>query len=93
MMIDAMKRISKGDYNVKLANQFEHKKNHPFGKIVEGINEMAVELNQIEEMRQEFISNVSHEIQSPLASINGFANVLKQNHLTARRAGALSRDY
>ena len=82
MMIDAMQRISKGDYNIKLANQFEHKKNHPFGKIVESINEMAVELNQIEEMRQEFISNVSHEIQSPLASINGFANVLKQNHLT-----------
>ncbi|WP_318614516.1 HAMP domain-containing sensor histidine kinase [Sporosarcina sp. YIM B06819] len=81
-MIDAMKQISKGDYTIKLANQFEHKKNHPFGKIVEGINEMAVELNQIEEMRQEFISNVSHEIQSPLASINGFANVLKQNHLT-----------
>ncbi len=82
MMIDAMKRISKGDYSIKLANQFEHKKNHPFGKIVESINEMAVELNQIEELRQEFISNVSHEIQSPLASISGFANVLKQPDLT-----------
>lgn len=81
-MIDAMKRISKGDYTIQLANQFEHKKNHPLGRIVDGINEMALELNQIEEMRQEFISNVSHEIQSPLASINGFANVLKQNHLT-----------
>jgi len=81
-IIDAIKSISKGDYTIQIANQFEHKKNHPFAKIVEGINEMAVELNQIEEMRQEFISNVSHEIQSPLASINGFANVLKQNHLT-----------
>ena len=82
VMIDAMKRISKGDYNFKLANQFEHKKDHPFGKIVEGINEMAEELNQMEELRQEFISNVSHEIQSPLASISGFANVLKQSDLT-----------
>ena len=81
-IIDAMKSISKGDYTIQIANQFEHKGNHPFSKIVEGINEMAIELNQIEEMRQEFISNVSHEIQSPLASINGFANVLKQNHLT-----------
>ncbi|MEK5038539.1 sensor histidine kinase [Sporosarcina sp. FSL K6-3457] len=81
-IIEAMKSISKGNYTIQIANQFEHNKNHPFAKIVEGINEMAVELNQIEEMRQEFISNVSHEIQSPLASINGFANVLKQNHLT-----------
>lgn len=82
VMIEAMKQISKGDYNIQLANQFEHHENHPFARIVEGMNEMAVELNQIEEMRQEFISNVSHEIQSPLASINGFANVLKQNNLT-----------
>jgi len=81
-IIDAMKSISKGDYTIQIANQFEHKGNHPFNKIVEGMNEMVVELNQMEEMRQEFISNVSHEIQSPLASINGFANVLKQNHLT-----------
>ncbi len=84
MMIDAMSSISKGDFNVKLANQFKHKKNHPFGKIVESINEMAVELSQIEQMRQEFISNVSHEIQSPLASISGFATVLKQSDLTLK---------
>lgn len=82
MMIGAMRRISKGDFDVKLANQFKHKKNHPFAKIVDSINEMAVELNQVEQMRQEFISNVSHEIQSPLASISGFATVLKQNDLT-----------
>jgi len=81
-MIEAMRRISKGDYNVELANQFKHKKNHPFAKIVESNNEMVVELNQIERMRQEFISNVSHEIQSPLASISGFAAVLKQSDLT-----------
>ena len=43
---------------------------------------MAVELNQMEQMRQEFISNVSHEIQSPLASISGFAKVLKRSELT-----------
>ena len=82
LMIDAMKQISKGDFNVKLNNQFKHAKNHPFGKFVEGINDMAVELNQMEQMRQEFISNVSHEIQSPLASINGFAKVLKRSELT-----------
>jgi signal transduction histidine kinase len=81
-MIDAMKRISKGDYNVKLKNDFKHEKNHPFGQILESINHMAVELNQLEQMRQEFISNVSHEIQSPLASISGFAKVLKQNQVT-----------
>ena len=32
---------------------------------------MAGELGRMETMRQDFISNVSHEIQSPLTSIRG----------------------
>ena len=80
-IIDAMKRISTGDFNVQLNHQFGHAKNHPFEKFVEGINDMAVELKEMEEMRQEFISNVSHEIQSPLASISGFARVLRRSEL------------
>ena len=82
LLIDAMKQISQGDYNIKLDQEFKHAKNHPFGKFVKGINDMAIELNEIEKMRQEFISNVSHEIQSPLASISGFAKVLKRSELT-----------
>jgi len=31
-IIDAMKRISKGDYTIRIVNQFEHKGNHPFSK-------------------------------------------------------------
>jgi signal transduction histidine kinase len=42
---------------------------------------MALELHQMEVMRQEFISNVSHEIQSPLTSIRGFARALQNDRL------------
>ncbi len=82
LIIDAIRRIAKGDYNVRLDHDFAHGKNHPFGEFVDSINHMAVELNEMEKMRQEFISNVSHEIQSPLASISGFAKVLKRSDLT-----------
>ncbi len=34
--------------------------------LVKSINDMTDELNAMEKMRQEFVSNVSHEIQSPL---------------------------
>jgi signal transduction histidine kinase len=79
---DAMKSISLGDYNIELDSQLKHTEHHPFGKFVKGINDMAIELKELEGMRQEFISNVSHEIQSPLASISGFAKVLKRSELT-----------
>lgn len=80
-ILDAMRRIAKGDFNVNLDV-------HPGPKneiavLVDSINHMAVELNHMERMRQEFISNVSHEIQSPLTSIRGFAKVLQNERLSS----------
>ena len=40
---------------------------------------MAGELKQLEQMRQDFVSNVSHEIQSPLTSIRGFSKALRES--------------
>lgn len=79
-MLDALRRISKGDFNVNLA--VRPNPNDGFGKLAESINHMAEQLNQMEQLRQEFISNVSHEIQSPLTSMNGFARILRTDQLS-----------
>lgn len=73
-IVNALSRIAKGDFTVKLDLKTDEDQ---FGQLIHGINHMAVELGEMERMRQEFISNVSHEIQSPLTSINGFAKALK----------------
>ena len=78
-IIEALRQIAKGDYNISLNS---HIGPHPYSEIVDSINHMAVELNQIEQLRQEFISNISHEIQSPLTSIGGFAKVLQNDGLS-----------
>ena len=65
---DAMRRISQGDFKVKMN---ENEWRGEFKMIASGINDMAGELGRMETMRQDFISNVSHEIQSPLTSIRG----------------------
>lgn len=46
---------------------------------------MTDELNAMEKMRQEFVSNVSHEIQSPLTSIKGFARALQDDNLSEKK--------
>jgi two-component system phosphate regulon sensor histidine kinase PhoR len=79
MMIDAMQRMSKGDFNINL--QAHPRYAGQFYVLVENLNRMAAELGQMEQMRQEFISNVSHEIQSPLTAIKGFAQALRQNDM------------
>ncbi|WP_326512028.1 HAMP domain-containing sensor histidine kinase [Clostridium intestinale] len=79
-IVEAMEQMSKGDFNVKL--EYDHDKIKPFVALVKGVNSMALELSTMEKMRQEFVSNVSHEIQSPLTSIKGFAQVLRNNNLS-----------
>ncbi|MBO9128805.1 HAMP domain-containing sensor histidine kinase [Bacillus sp. 165] len=83
-IIDAMKMMAAGNFNIDLSyyNQRIHSPNHPYYSIIQSIEHTAKQLGEMEQMRQEFISNVSHEIQSPLTSIAGFAHVLKNDQLT-----------
>lgn len=83
-IIQAMKMMAEGNFNIDLSYyhyQFQGR-DHPYSKIIESISDMADKLGAMEEMRQEFISNVSHEIQSPLTSISGFAHALKNDELS-----------
>lgn len=54
---------------------------HPWYQLVTTVEDMAKGLEQIEYMREEFIANVSHEIQTPLTSILGFVRALKSDNL------------
>jgi signal transduction histidine kinase len=73
-LLEAISRIAKGDFNVSVKLDIEQ---GPYQEVVDSLNTMARELGSVEQMRQDFISNVSHEIQSPLASISGYASLLK----------------
>ncbi|PAE19371.1 two-component sensor histidine kinase [Bacillus sp. 7504-2] len=86
-LIHAMKMMAQGNFNIDLSfykKQFGdfNNEDHPYYKIIHNISHMADKLGEMEEIRQEFISNVSHEIQSPLTSIRGFAHTLRNDHLT-----------
>lgn len=71
-------RIAKGQFDEKVPD----KRRDEIGELARSFNRMSGELNQLETMRKEFISNVSHDIQSPLTSIRGFAAALRDNHYT-----------
>ena len=76
----AMQRVANGDYDVKL----ETKSN--FEIIRRGysdFNRMVDELNAVETLRNDFVSNVSHEFKTPLSSIEGYAMLLQDESLSA----------
>ncbi len=45
---------------------------------------MTKKLEELDEMRNEFISNISHDIQSPLSNIKGYTNLLTNNFCTTK---------
>jgi two-component system phosphate regulon sensor histidine kinase PhoR len=77
-VLDAMNRIAQGDFNVFIASTATNERD-PFVELEASINKMATELGSMEKLRQDFISDVSHEIQSPLTSISGYASLLKRD--------------
>lgn len=79
-IVSALRKIANGDFNVYLDIKM-HERNQ-FTDLVDQFNHMVKQLQQMEDMRQEFISNVSHEIQSPLTSIVGFAQALQHKQLS-----------
>lgn len=80
-LTEATKTISKGNYKIDL----NVNRQDEIGELAGHFAYMAKNLDQLEEMRQEFVSNVSHEIQSPLASIQGFSKTLQSDNLTEQQ--------
>ncbi|QOS77015.1 HAMP domain-containing protein [Paenibacillus sp. JNUCC31] len=78
MLTKATKKIAAGNYHVNVQVKYKDE----LGILSDSFNQMVKKLRQIEQMRQEFVSNVSHEIQSPLTSILGFSTTLLQNNIS-----------
>ena len=76
-LTNATKELSKGNYNVKV----NYVGDDEISKLNQGFNQMAQQLAKQEETRQKFISDISHEFQTPLTAIQGFANILKDEDL------------
>lgn len=75
----AMKKVAGGDFSVKLnenvTTAFIHQLNTDF-------NHMVHELSTVGTLRNDFVSNVSHEFKTPLAAIEGYAVLLQDDTLS-----------
>ncbi|MCG7332844.1 sensor histidine kinase [Salinicoccus roseus] len=73
----ATKALSKGSYNI---GGLETKRKDELGELTKSFAQMAERIRQTENMRKDFISNITHDINSPLSNIKGYSALL-QNEL------------
>ncbi len=76
--LNALQRISECDFDIRIKDGPLMSGLH----IAENFNEMAKKLASVETLREDFVSNFSHEFKTPIVSISGFAKLLKNPNLT-----------
>ena len=77
----ATNELIKGNYKVRVVYSGKDE----IGRLSQSFNQMAIQLAKQDETRQQFISDVSHEFQTPLTAINGFATILKNEELDSEQ--------
>jgi signal transduction histidine kinase len=70
-LLSATEKFSRQQFDqVKLNRKDE------LGMLAAGLNQMGIKLNDYIQYQKQFISNVSHELKTPLAAIRGFSQYL-----------------
>jgi len=70
----SMKKVSGGDFSIRLN---EDSKIKEIGELNRSFNFMTEDLGVTEVLQSDFVSNVSHEIKTPLNAIEGYATLLQ----------------
>ncbi|WP_338753753.1 HAMP domain-containing sensor histidine kinase [Bacillus sp. FJAT-52991] len=70
--------LAQGNFNIQL----DINRKDEIGELAQSFTQMANQLEQLEELRKQLISNISHDIQSPLSNIKGYTSLLAQPALS-----------
>ena len=83
IITDATEKIMKGDFSVRIT-PLQNANAEGFNQIITAVNSMAQELSGIETLRTDFISNVSHEMKTPLSIMQNYGTLLQAPEISAQ---------
>ena len=81
-IIKGLERISAGDFDTRIQPVSDLSGMAEYNEIIEYINKMAQELSGVETLRTDFVSNVSHEMKTPLAVIRNYSALLSADTIS-----------
>lgn len=74
-----MSKVATGDFSIRMDEQ---QKVEEVQQLYKDFNVMVQELSSIETLRNDFVSNVSHEFKTPLATIQGYVQLLQAPNIS-----------
>ncbi|WP_077610275.1 HAMP domain-containing sensor histidine kinase [Clostridium sp. Marseille-P2415] len=82
LLNDAARKVAQGDFSVRIPPQGRDGKKDEFEVLFEDFNAMTAELASTEVLKKDFISNVSHELKTPLSVIQNYSTILQSEKLS-----------
>lgn len=79
--LNALQKVAEGDFSVRIEDSAAFANLN----IANNFNYMVSQLESVETLRENFVSDFSHEFKTPIVSIAGFAKLLKDPTLSAEQ--------
>ncbi|ELC8442999.1 HAMP domain-containing histidine kinase [Clostridium perfringens] len=81
-LMNGVRKLASGDYSTRINIE----KNNEFKELGDAFNNMASKIEEekklketSERLRKEFVRNIAHDLKTPLSSIIGYSNIIKNN--------------
>lgn len=86
---EATERVAGGDFSVYVPTVHTPDKLDYLDRMILDFNRMVEELGSVETLKTDFVSNVSHEMKTPIAVIRNYAELLSREQVE----GSARREY